>query len=46
MNETEKTVRLVLSKELYEAVQKQAAEEFRTVPKQIVQILRERFLVR
>ena len=41
-----KTVRLLLSEELYEAVQEQAAEEFRTVPKQIIQILREKFCIR
>ena len=41
-----KTVRLMLSEELYEAVQEQAAEEFRTVPKQIIQILREKFCIR
>jgi len=42
----EKTVRLVISQELYEAVKKQAIEQFRTVPKEIVQILRTYFCVR
>ena len=41
-----KVVRLIMTRELYEAVRRQAQEEFRTVPKEIVQILREKFHVR
>lgn len=36
----EKTVRLIMSQELYDKIKVQAAEEFRTVPKEIVQILK------
>ena len=41
-----KTVRLTMTEELYEAVKCRAEQEFRTVPKEIVQILRVYFRVR
>lgn len=41
-NET-KTVKLILPKELYEKIKTQADEDYRTVPKQIIQLLKAEF---
>lgn len=38
-----KTVRLILPLELYETIKTQADEDYRTVPKQIIQLLKAEF---
>ena len=38
-----KTVKLVISEELYEKIKAQADEDYRTVPKQIIQLLKTEF---
>ena len=38
-----KTVRLVMSQELYDAIKAHADEEMRTVPKHILQIVKEKW---
>ena len=42
-NRKTKTIRLVVSEELYDKIKAQADEDFRTVPKQIIQLLKLEF---